>query len=504
MDNQSAESKPHLVNSAVGDVRLEFASHHSLTLGSDGPLNGGSPTALFQDAEPKDMPDYLAAGYSVTLDLAKRQFSEACAPTFMGTKQTATSLHIYSAAGQLLSFDDITGTTTTFTYDTNHRVVSSASSACQTTSTYNDQGQLTQETIKDVCSGALMTVSYAYDPSGNETTRTFSGDGFPTLSLERTLLSDGRLKQFVLRVDDKEHRSDHYTYDSDERLHKWYCTGENAPVSSSNKAYTEQVFTYDTHGNVVSRSHKSSKGAGVSTYGYDPDRPGALISSNGDPQVNDQRGRTLKRSNRKLGYHANGQIKSYSSQAGGEGADYQFAYDTQGRIREVVLGEQREVYHYREGSIYAVQQLGDHFTGKAAKRRMVLLNNSPSCFLQQITEATGDVWESTTCTFELRDAAGTVFASLKHGQSTPPVYYSYLPYGFRVRDLASTTWLGFKGELLNPLSLYHLGNGDRLYDAQLHRYQVPAGAGLLATQNGSPYVYCNGDPVNKPKQAPTS
>lgn len=412
--------------------------------------------------------------------------------TYTETCNHSTSKAEYSLSGQVRSFTDILGNTTVFTYDALGRPTHSTSEAYESTFSYADSGLLDKETIKDLATGMTMTVAYQFDVMGNEIKREFTCPGLSTLSIERSL-KEGRLEKSVLKVGAKERRSDSYTYDANDRLSNWSCTGEDAPST-----YTEQAFTYDVLGNVISIQSKSSAGASSTSYRYAEMQPGALINSSGAAHVNDAAGRTIQRSAQKLTYHDNGQIKTYSSQADDKGESYTFNYDDQGRIRGTTLGKRSEVYHYRLGSIYALEQMDDAGTDYYGftHRQLTLLNSSPACLLQKIATKNkrGDTLAESS-SFELRDAAGTVFASCDLASKTI-TYYTYLPYGYRVRDEKAVTWLGFKGEPVNPLGLYHLGNGYRLYDPQLHRFQTPDSLSPFGEGGPAAYVYCSGDPVN--------
>ena len=410
--------------------------------------------------------------------------------TYTETCNNSASKAEYSLAGQVLSFTDILGNTSVFTYDALGRLTHSTSEACESTFSYADSGLLDKETIKDLSTGMTMTVAYQFDVMGNETKREFTCPGLSTLSIERSL-NEGRLQKSVLKVNAMERRSDSYTYDANGRLSNWSCTGEDAPSTC-----TEQAFTYDVLGNVISTQFKNSTGVSSSSYRYAETQPGALINSSGAAHVNDSAGRTIQRGAQKLTYHDNGQIKTYSSEGERTGESYTFNYDDQGRIRGTTLGKRSDVYHYRLGSIYALEQIDDA-GNDYYRRRLTLLNSSPACLLQNIAttnDKRGDTLAESR-SFELRDAAGTVFASYDLASNTI-TYYTYLPYGYRVRDEKAVTWLGFKGEPMNPLGLYHLGNGYRLYDPQLHRFQTPDSLSPFGAGGPAAYVYCSGDPVN--------
>ncbi|MCP3752524.1 RHS repeat domain-containing protein [Pseudomonas sp. SBB6] len=431
-------------------------------------------------------------GYTAGFDSATLNYSECC-PQPKTEKKDYTSTLALSIGGKTLSFTDVAGNTTAYRYDAYGRQIGSTSSVCDTQFEYADSGLLVKESIRDVKTGCTMTVTYDYDPCGNETLRTFECAGFDTLSVERTLLGDGRLNKSTLKVKGTERRSDNYSYDHANRLQEWSCTGEDAPADWMGRGFTKQVFSYDSLGNVVKRENTCSPEIPASTYGYHTTKPGALVKWDNESEEVDAAGRQIKCAGRAYTYHANGQVKTCGYPKYTE--HYNFSYDDLGRIRGTTLGSRTETYHYRGNRIYALHQI-DTSGGDDSRdeRRIVLLNDSPGCLLQQIYTHAGAKTELNG-SFELRDAAGSVFASLNLATKAVK-YYSYLPYGYRQLDQKDVTWLGFKGEPLNPMGLYHLGNGYRLYDPLLQHFLTPDNWSPFGAGGVAAYVYCGGDPVN--------
>jgi len=58
--------------------------------------------------------------------------------------------------------------------------------------------------------------------------------------------------------------------------------------------------------------------------------------------------------------------------------------------------------------------------------------------------------------------------------------------------------LAFNGERRDPLSgAYHLGNGYRAYNPQLHRFNAPDSWSPFGAGGINPYIFCAGDPINR-------
>ncbi|MHA6196552.1 RHS repeat domain-containing protein [Pseudomonas wadenswilerensis] len=436
------------------------------------------------------------AGYESTLTAEDLTYVESITRGEVVHSSTTT----YSRRGTVLKFEGLLGGATTYDYDIQGRLVKSANSSCEATFTYGDNSLLTKETIKALKNNLTMTVTYTYNSMGEETSRKFVCSGFDTLECLREVMGDGRLNKHTLKVKDKELRSDSYTYDDCNRLSTWSCTGEGVR-NHEGKCYVSESFGYDVLGDVVKRENKSytdpirpaTLTSSTSTYKFDKNMPGAITASGTSTMVEDAAGRLMKRVNRNITYHPNGQVKTYSATADGKGGDYEFAYDDLGMVRGGKVGNYSDTYHYRGNRIYALVQVDSDKKYGFSSRTLVLQNDSPSCWMQDVS-TTVDKTETNTCTFELRDSAGSVFASLDLGKTTI-TYFVYSPFGYRNPDPSSVTWRGFKGDPLNMLSLYYLGS-YRLYDPQLHRFQTPDCRSPFGVGGISRYAFCGSDPVN--------
>ncbi|SNS47834.1 RHS repeat-associated core domain-containing protein [Pseudomonas japonica] len=404
------------------------------------------------------------------------------------SRQNASSSLEFSLGGRVIGFTDLTQAVTTYEYDFFDRLVGSKSEHCVCSRIYADNGLLSSETVKAVKASNLeMKVEYTYDGLGQEIKRTFTCTGVE-VSVERTLRGDGRLSKTVIKEKGTEKFADSYEYDDCLRLKKW--------VESSSRTDT---YSYDLLGSTVSHANSSS---GKSDLFYYVDlKPGMVTqvltqkttdkvpdTAPGTAKTYDAKGSLTIDGNRRLSYHDNGQVNTYSTDA--DKTQYTFSYDGEGRVRGGGNGTQTDIYHYRGECVYALVQ-SDTAPGAAfAERSLVLRNESRACLLQ---DANTDKKESRS--FELRDANGTVFASIDLATKAI-TYFRYEPYGKRHSGAKAENWLGFKGEPLNRVGLYHLGNGYRLYDPAWGHFlsrdiKSPFGVGGAAG-----YVFGNADPVN--------
>ena len=438
-------------------------------------------------------------GYKSELDSTRLKYTE----TITDDSGTRPSRTIFSRRGQMLEFQDITGTKTKYQYDAFGRLMSMKCDICENTFIYFDNGLLKQENIKAVASGLTMTVLYTYDRSGIESQREFKCAGLKTHTIESQRMDDGRIDRILLKVDDKIVNGDHFEYDGSHRLSTWYCTHAGYE-GYDGKKLIKQFFYHDTLGNVLSsyntfytgNTRPEAPSTSDTQWGYDFARPGVLTSIDGMAMENDNVGRLTKHGKRSLSYHDNGQLKSCSATASGKDDGYVFSYDDLGRVRGGSAGKGKwtDTYHYRGSKAYAVVQADDEKKHGFQRRMLVLKNDSPSCLLQQASTTIGDK-TTDSYSFELRDQAGTVFASVDLA-SKAVTYYRYSPYGYRNADPGAVTWLGFKGEPLNYVGFYHLGNGYRHYDPEACRFQTPDSMSPFGAGGCAAYVYCGGDPVN--------
>ncbi|WP_110970557.1 RHS repeat domain-containing protein [Pseudomonas huaxiensis] len=473
----------------VGRVSAEQPKGHAVTRFSygDSDMNWGKDSSV---TNPESLLHTLD-GFSSVLDLSKFTYSE--------THNSRTSESIYSLQGSLAQFKDIAGNMTEFTYDLHGRVKKMTTvNKAETMFEYDSAGKLLKETVRDLSTKKDMVITFAYDVMGHETNRTFTCNGFDTLSIERTLLSDGRLKKSTLKVKGEEYRSDNYEYQSCGRLGSWYCTGQMAPSMPSSGYCTRQAFTYDALGDVVKwegdiTGHDAVK---IKHYVFSDKMPGALTECDNSAAVNDKQGRLIKwhseTGDNAVSYYPNGQVKTISN--GNSDHSWELKYDSSGCVRVVLNNLINKTYHYRGEKIYAEHVVGGQGSNYQ-DRTILLLNDSSSCLLQQVhTKAKADSDAVISTTFELRDAAGSIFAS--YDLATKKVRYtSYTPYGVGATP-ANKSWLGFKGEPMTESGGYLLGNGYRLYDPLLHRFTSPDSWSPFGPAGANRYSYCCGDPVN--------
>jgi RHS repeat-associated protein len=81
--------------------------------------------------------------------------------------------------------------------------------------------------------------------------------------------------------------------------------------------------------------------------------------------------------------------------------------------------------------------------------------------------------------------------------STGKTWHSYLPFGHQGESSEHSTVSGFNGELRDPLTgHYWLGNGYRVFNTVLGRFQNPDAFSPFGNGGINTYAYCEGDPTN--------
>ncbi|MCE0912870.1 RHS repeat-associated core domain-containing protein [Pseudomonas sp. NMI760_13] len=75
---------------------------------------------------------------------------------------------------------------------------------------------------------------------------------------------------------------------------------------------------------------------------------------------------------------------------------------------------------------------------------------------------------------------------------------TYSPYGMTRRDISASVKQRFNGHLRERcLDGYLLGNGYRMYNTLLMRFNSPDNLSPFLQGGINPYMYCSGDPVNR-------
>ncbi|MBF8774199.1 RHS repeat-associated core domain-containing protein [Pseudomonas fulva] len=446
-------------------------------------------------------------GYTQTWNDDDRTYTEACAygveasATGSPTLSTQTAL---SLRGRIIEFTDIAGQTTRYTYDAFDRVIKQVSPVCITTAAFSDDGRLQSETVLDVVSQRVMTISYLYDVLGREIERQFTSKDMQPITLKRELSSAGRLTKHSCIINGKSKYTHDYKYNALGQLIDWDGNGRGVKLNST--TIYKEAYGYDAVGNMT-------------TYGFAKDKESSPTGENQANWVNHPRtysstvpglftkARNSKvasesgRITRNISYSEDGRVDhlrwlvSYSDKS----PDLHFTYDNAGRVRALFTSGGNDSprgyqLHYRGNTVYARSQKTNNggFWNGTLERTDILLNESVGCTLRQTISKGGKA--STRIRFELRDASNTIFATVKPDGKLDALH-DYTPYGYTHVDNEWEHWLGFKGEVIYPRDFYYLGN-YRAYDPDTMTFCSPDDASPFGIGGPATYAFCAGDPIN--------
>ncbi len=394
---------------------------------------------------------------------------------------------------------DIAGQATSYTYDAFNRVIKQANPACITTAVFTDDGRLQSETVQDVTSKRVMSISYSYDVLGRETERRFTSDGMDTIVLQRELSPAGRLVKHSLNVGDKPKYIHEYQYNDRGQLVDW--NGNGASFSIQGTDYYREAYGYDAIGNMTTYGFNYTNDAErpkLHPRKFSTDIPGLLLEFR-RREIQNENGRI----SRNIFYSDDGRVShtiwpvSYSTKA----PDLHFAYDSTGRVRALFTSGGNDSHrgfqlHYRGDKVYARSQktTNSYFWSGTLARTDIIINESVGCSLRQRISCDKYDNKSVLTSFELRDASGTIFATVKTDGKLG-AWHSYSPYGHRDVDREWNDWLGFKGEVIYPRAFYYLGS-YRVYDPSLMTFCSPDDASPFGFGGPATYAFCAGDPIN--------
>lgn len=504
-DQPQDEVAPTLLGEQVLDAWGRVAKQTVNTVAKSFTYTGASPIPHRKSPNISN----LFKGYTQTWNDDNRTYTEACAygvkasETGSPTLSTQTEL---SLRGRVIKVTDIAGQTTHYTYDALDRVIKQVSPACVTTAVFSDNGRLQSETVNDVISKRVMTISYLYDVLGREVERQFTSDGMETIILQRELSPAGRLTKHSCIINGASKYTNDYKYNAQGQLIDWDGNGHG--VNDAGTTIYKAAYGYDAIGNMTTYGYEtdaynSSKDENKKNW-FDQPRvfsstaPGLLVRAR-HADIPNHNGRITKY----ISYSDDGRVgsvtwlKSYSDKA----PDLNFTYDTAGRVRGLFTSGGNDSprgfqLHYRGNKVYARSQktTNSHFWGGTLEKTDILLNESVGCTLRQTASKDGNGKTSTRIRFELRDASDTIFATIKPDGKLGALH-DYSPYGYMNVDNEWENWLGFKGEVIYPRDFYYLGN-YRAYDPATMTFCSPDDASPFGVGGPATYAFCAGDPIN--------
>lgn len=473
---------------------------------------------------------------------AKGNLTKVTPPAPLGT-----TTYTYDDLGRPATVKDGRGVTTLYEYDERDRVVKVDTSGYATvTYAWDGDGNLTQR------SDGTGVTGYAFDPLSRETVRTLQNGSQTRL----TYTPAGNIDTYedpagvtdytwdkannLTHLKDPTGRTTTYAYDNnDARTTTTYPGGTVQKVTLDRSSRPERIRATSPKGTLVDlaytysdagkdgakiRTRTDTVSGHTTTYTYDGagrfsyardekngtiadswqycyDQAGNLTSQGTSPgcprgttyTVNDAQQITSKSSVTgtwsydKAGNETSAASDADSVRTAGRWSDYS-------QMTSVTVNGTTYAGQYGSTDQSERIKLGDTFfhngpLGLSAKTTAGVdmgFNREPGGTLNSMTTG-GKSY------YYLTDALGSVVA-VADGDGTKVNTYTYSPRGVRLLARSSETVAQpyrFAGGYQDPTGLYH--NGARYYDANIGRFTQPDPSGL----EKNPYLYAEGDPVNR-------
>ncbi|MGW3230857.1 RHS repeat-associated core domain-containing protein [Kitasatospora sp. NPDC001095] len=370
--------------------------------------------------------------------------------------------------------------TQTIERDTWGRIKTVTDPAMRVAVDYDGAGRIAGWTADDGQGHTLVT-TLALDDFGREVRRTVTDSRKVVWTLTQAWLGNGLLKQRTLTRDGAKLREETFAYSSRNQLAEYTCGGIALPRDEHGNAITQQVFTYDSYGNVTTCRSTLLAGSSVTAnYRFAKDDPCQLTGIDYQDSVYPARTLQYDASGRlvvdaagsKLGYDALGRLTAAEPGSG-------YGYDPLDRLlTQQAEGTTRRLT-YRKQTLASVTEGG---------QRTRLLGLGQTCVAQHREGGTPET------RLLVVDGKQTVLAAATAQQHEE---YAYTAYGYRPVGAASSV-LGYDGQWADPaLGWLHLGDGYRAYDPALMRFTTPDSASPFGAGGVNPYAYCLGDPINR-------
>lgn len=378
------------------------------------------------------------------------------------------------------------GLDTVYTYDVYGRVKTTTQDQLQVGFEYNNLGQLSKITTKDLTANTTLVTELKYDDQGREILRSLTSTGQPARTLEQIWQADGMLESRHLQQTSVSLLKETFGYDPRGRLTRHDCEGTTLPRDSEGREFKKQTFTFDALDNlkIVMTTFPDDKSeraiftyatddpCQLKTIAYSPARqtanPAFTYNLNGC-QLNDERGQ-------KLTYDSQNRLLNVEASAGQIVSRYQ--YDSHDHLITSQHGNDSEALRfYQNEQLSTVVQDG-------RKTRLLYQGDQP--LGQQVA---GD--HSQTLLLQT-DANHSVIAESQQTNLRTAVYSAY---GERHSEKPMFSLRAFNGEVRENSGWYLLGRGYRAYNPTLMRFHSPDSLSPFGSGGVNPYTYCLGNPI---------
>lgn len=400
---------------------------------------------------------------------------------------------VYSSSmqGRLLKRTDAkqaggSGLDTVYQYDTHGRVESILQGQLQVTSEYNNLGQPSKTTTRDLSANTTLVTELKYDDQGREILRTLTQTGQTPRTLEQVWQKDGFLESRHLQQGSTTLLKETFIYDPRGRLTQHQCEGTTLPRDSEGRAIKRQIFSFDALDNI--RQSLTTFVDDINEralFTYDEVDPCQLrgikyipAKASGDPvftydlngcQQQDERGQRLV-------YDSQNRLQKVEAPAGQTVSSYRYdSHDHLITSQHGTAGETLRFYQDEQLSVTVQDgretQLLYHFDQPLGQQ--VASDRSQTLLLQT-------------------NANHSVIAESQQNTLRNAVYSAY---GERHSDSTLLSLRAFNGEVREASGWYLLGRGYRAYNPVLMRFHSPDSFSPFGSGGVNPYMYCLGNPI---------
>lgn len=391
----------------------------------------------------------------------------------------STRTYRHSMSGLIQFKRDSKGKDHRYYYDGVGRLQRSTHATQEVVYSYDNFSRIRTIETRDGTSPLITTINY--DAFSREIMRTYkAGNHVTTLIMAYT--PEGKIRERELR-DTRLLLLETYSYDSNNRLSHYQCSGENAPRDHQGRVLSAQRYHYDLWGNITHLENTHGAVTTIVTYEFSPVDPTQLsaIVENGqritlqyDANGNltrDEKGQTLV-------YDAKNRLLAVRNTDNQLVCRYQYdAFDK--LISQDIPGKSTNRYFY-SGQALTNADIGG--------KELTWMDNGHTLRLGHVeTESNRE-----TCHHYGLMVDGTPCLNSSVNRTTP---FSYTPFGYR--SLLSTL-PGLSGAQIDPITgWYFLGNGYRVFNPVLMRFHSPDNWSPFGGGGINPYIYALNDPINK-------
>ncbi|QSZ32848.1 hypothetical protein DSL72_002428 [Monilinia vaccinii-corymbosi] len=389
--------------------------------------------------------------------------------------QTYTTHYTHRMSGKLQQYTDSNGKIRATQYDAFGRPQKVVQGRLSVSFAYDNASRVTQTRVEDAEKNTTIRTLLTYDDFGRETKRSvYKGESTLLYDLSQTYNGIGFVASRRQERDGSLLRSESFEYDVHNHLINYQCRGSQSPADKKGNRLQSQSFVFDDYDNIVvydptqliqiTNTHPSYP----SQVNLEYDASGCL--------TRDEEGRRLEYDNMSRLIRVRDADSNILAQ---------YLYDAAGKLVCQKVPNQPDTNLFYRGSLIAVKK-GDDLVS--------YLSHGSEYWGETTSQQDG----STQTRLWASDGHQSVLAELDSQTPDQIQDQQYTPYGYSGSESGASSSIGFNGQWKDPVTgWYHLGNGYRVYNPQLQRFNTPDPWSPFASGEINPYAYSLGDPINR-------